>query len=106
MLLLILFLDAKCELALRPPELLVEYGASASVDCFTTTPSDHTGMGWNVSQGALDMKQDVQLVTWKVDSLMHWEIHPTCFLNTLAGQCQMKLPVTVYSKVFLIPLYS
>lgn len=96
--LLILFLDAKCELVLRPPELLVEYGSSASVDCFTKTPSDHTGMGWNLSQGAVEMMEDVQLVTWKMDRLIHWDIQPICFLNTLAGQCQIKLPVTVYSK--------
>lgn len=105
--LLILFLDVSCKLVLKPPELLVKYGASASVDCSTATPSNHTGMGWEASQGAVGMMEDVQLITWKVDNLVHWEIQPVCFVNTLAGQCQIKLPVTVYSKkVFLTSLYS
>lgn len=94
--LLILFLDASCKLVLRPPELMVEYGASASVDC--STPSIHTGIRWEAPQGEVEMVKDVQLITWKVDSLVHWDIQPVCFLNTVAGQCHMKLPVTVYSK--------
>ncbi|XP_053531498.1 hemicentin-1 isoform X2 [Ictalurus punctatus] len=88
--------DVSCKLVLKPPELLVKYGASASVDCSTATPSNHTGMGWEASQGAVGMMEDVQLITWKVDNLVHWEIQPVCFVNTLAGQCQIKLPVTVY----------
>ncbi|XP_026785439.3 hemicentin-1 isoform X3 [Pangasianodon hypophthalmus] len=87
---------ASCELVIKPSKLLVEYGASASVDCSTTTPSNHMGMGWEASQGAVQTRKDVQLISWKVDSLVHWDIQPICFLNTLAGRCQMKLPVTVY----------
>ncbi|XP_053348783.1 hemicentin-1-like isoform X1 [Clarias gariepinus] len=86
--------DASCKLVLRPPELMVEYGASASVDC--STPSIHTGIRWEAPQGKVEMVKDVQLITWKVDSLVHWDIQPVCFLNTVAGQCHMKLPVTVY----------
>ncbi|XP_060798578.1 hemicentin-1-like isoform X2 [Neoarius graeffei] len=90
--------DATCELVLKPSELLVEYGASASVDCYyTKAPSTHTRMGWKASQGAVDMIENVQLITWKVDSLVHWDIQPICYLNTLAGHCQTKLPVTVYN---------
>lgn len=92
---------------LRPPELQVEYGASVSVDCSTKAPSNHTGMGWKASQGAVDMMKDVQLISWKVDRLVHWDIQPICFINTLAGPCQIKLPVTVYSKkVFLTSGYK
>ncbi|XP_060753224.1 hemicentin-2-like [Tachysurus vachellii] len=88
--------DARCELVLSPPELLVEYGASASVDCSTATPSTHFSMGWKVPQGVVHVMKDVQLITWKVETLMHWDIQPICFLNPLSTQCFVKLPVTVY----------
>ncbi|TSO47182.1 Intercellular adhesion molecule 1 [Bagarius yarrelli] len=81
---------------LRPSELLLEYGASVSVDCFTTTPVRHLGMGWMASQGAVEKMKDVQLITWKVDRLVHWDIQPICYLNLLVGECHVELPVTVY----------
>ncbi|GAA6084070.1 hemicentin-1, partial [Tachysurus ichikawai] len=87
---------ARCELVLSPPELLVEYGASASVDCSTATPNTVFGMGWKVPQGAVHVMKDVQIITWKVETLMHWDIQPICFLNPLSTQCSVKLPVTVY----------
>ncbi|XP_058233513.1 hemicentin-1-like isoform X2 [Hemibagrus wyckioides] len=88
--------DTRCELVLRPPEVLVEYGASASVDCSTQTTRTDFRMGWKVPHGAVHMVENVQLITWKVDSLVDWDIQPVCFLNSVASHCSMLLPVTVY----------
>ncbi|KAL7883642.1 hypothetical protein SRHO_G00013000 [Serrasalmus rhombeus] len=42
-------------LNLQPPKVVVEYGAAASVNCSTTI--DLMGMGWEASQGPVDIMQ-------------------------------------------------
>uniref|UniRef100_A0AAR2K8A6 Ig-like domain-containing protein n=1 Tax=Pygocentrus nattereri TaxID=42514 RepID=A0AAR2K8A6_PYGNA len=87
--------QAPCILTLQPPKVVVKYGDKASANCSTTT--DHIGMGWEASQGPVDMKDDVQLITWSVDSLVEWGIKPFCFMNPNPDkQCKVHLNVTIY----------
>ncbi|XP_076866056.1 hemicentin-1-like isoform X2 [Brachyhypopomus gauderio] len=87
---------AKCPVVLTPPVVLVEYGAAVSVDCSTSLA--HRGMGWEASQGRVDTRDDVQLITWSVPSLVQWDIKPLCYvnLNKTGLQCQRSLTVHIY----------
>ncbi|XP_053084658.1 uncharacterized protein LOC128317287 [Pangasianodon hypophthalmus] len=84
-----------CPIKLQPVKLAVEFGASASANCSTTI--NHHGMGWEASEGAVDMVDDVQFITWRVESLTHWDIEPICYINT-NKQCELTLQVTVYKR--------
>ncbi|KAB5530702.1 hypothetical protein PHYPO_G00132430 [Pangasianodon hypophthalmus] len=87
--------EGDCHIELQPVKLAVEFGASASANCSTTT--NHHGMGWEASEGAVDMVDDVQFITWRVESLTHWDIEPLCYINT-NEQCELTLQVTVYKR--------
>ncbi|XP_062842366.1 intercellular adhesion molecule 5 [Trichomycterus rosablanca] len=86
-------MKGRCPLELRPPEVVVEYGSSFSADCFTTSGE---GIGWTVSQGAVEIMDSVQSVTWTVKSLVQWDIKPFCFTSVMERLCSLSLPVTVY----------
>ncbi|XP_053084659.1 uncharacterized protein LOC128317288 [Pangasianodon hypophthalmus] len=88
-------LAGDCPIKLQPVKLAVEFGASASANCSTTI--NHHGMGWEASEGAVDMVDDVQFITWRVESLTHWDIEPICYINT-NKQCELTLQVTVYKR--------
>ncbi|KAG7460304.1 hypothetical protein MATL_G00220140 [Megalops atlanticus] len=61
---------------------------------------DHLGIGWEASEGSVDMVQDVQFVTWRVENLTDWHIEPKCYVNFMNGtefkQCEEALQVTLY----------
>ncbi|XP_072530511.1 hemicentin-1 [Salminus brasiliensis] len=86
--------EYRCPITLQPAEVVVEHGASASANCSTSIT--HYGMGWEASQGPVDMQPDVQLITWSVEKLEEWGITPFCFINVDSGQCKVDLKVTVY----------
>ncbi|KAM9494026.1 cell adhesion molecule 4-like [Clarias gariepinus] len=84
-------------LVLSPPRLVVEYGAKATANCSTNIT--HEGMGWEASQGPVDMNENVQLITWTVERLTHWDIKPYCFINSAThGQQKKELPVVIYKR--------
>ncbi|XP_049332013.1 intercellular adhesion molecule 5 isoform X1 [Astyanax mexicanus] len=84
-----------CPITLHPAEVVVEHGASASANC--STSMRQKGMGWEASQGQVDMMENVQFVTWSVKSIEEWDIAPFCYMTLYeADQCQVSLPVTVY----------
>ncbi|KAF4077777.1 hypothetical protein AMELA_G00211850 [Ameiurus melas] len=88
-------LKAVGDLLLEPSSLVVEYGAQASANC--STNSSHKGMGWEASQGGVDMVTNVTLLTWTVPSLTHWDIKPMCYMNLASEKQILKfLPVTIY----------
>ncbi|XP_026785194.1 Fc receptor-like protein 5 isoform X1 [Pangasianodon hypophthalmus] len=82
-------------LVLEPSRLVVEYGAKASANCSTSI--SHNGMGWEASQGPVDMVENARLLTWTVPTLTHWDIQPICYINLQnESQTEKNLPVTVY----------
>ncbi|XP_060799153.1 cell adhesion molecule 4-like [Neoarius graeffei] len=84
-------------LVLEPSRLVVEYGAKASANC--STDVSHDGMGWEASQGPVDMKKDVQFLTWKVQNLTHWDITPMCYMNLKDGsQVDEELNLVIYKR--------
>ncbi|KAG9278985.1 intercellular adhesion molecule 5 isoform X1 [Astyanax mexicanus] len=93
-LMLVGLVKGDCPITLHPAEVVVEHGASASANCSTSMP--HKGMGWEASQGLVDMRENVQFITWSVKSIEEWDIAPFCYIIQEADQCQVSLPVTVY----------
>ncbi|XP_035253453.1 hemicentin-1-like isoform X2 [Anguilla anguilla] len=90
--------SSECPLMIQPPTVVVRYGDPVSVNC--TVPGDHEGIGWEASEGSVDMKSNVQFVTWSLETLTDWEISPKCFGNFLINgepdQCAKELNITVY----------
>lgn len=56
-------------------------------------------MGWEASEGGVDMRSDVNDIDWTVENLTKWDIEPICFINAMhEGQQVKKLNITVYSE--------
>ncbi|KAJ8251341.1 hypothetical protein GJAV_G00220300 [Gymnothorax javanicus] len=92
--------NGRCPIKLEPSTVLVRYGDPVSVNC-TVSEEDHNGIGWEASEGSVDLVQDVENVIWKLDNLTDWNIEPRCFGNFPAetgppSQCVEKLNITVY----------
>lgn len=87
-----------CPIIIQPPKLVVEFGDSATANCFTTI--NNHGMGWEAVQGGIDMVEGVQFLPWRVESLTLWDIEPMCYINA-ETQHVRRLQVTVYSKSYL-----
>ncbi|KAL7826835.1 hypothetical protein AOLI_G00320440 [Acnodon oligacanthus] len=84
-----------CILTLQPPKVVVAYGTKASANCSTSV--NHMGIGWEASQGAVDMQTVVKLIPWSVDRLVEWGIKPFCFINSSPEkQCKLHLNVIMY----------
>ncbi|KAI5620888.1 intercellular adhesion molecule 5 precursor [Silurus asotus] len=98
-----LTITVHCEnpIKIQPDKLVVEFGALASANCYINTT--HHGMGWEASQGGIESVDNVQSLTWKVESLTHWDIKPICYVNT-DKQWQLKLQVTVYKRPDLVSI--
>ncbi|KAF5908824.1 hemicentin-1-like isoform X1, partial [Clarias magur] len=81
------------DLQIEPQSIVVLFGSPASANC--STNAEHHGMGWESSQGPVDMTENAQFLTWTVDSLTHWDIKPICYINIVA-QIMRPLNITVY----------
>ncbi|XP_030645591.1 vascular cell adhesion protein 1-like [Chanos chanos] len=81
-------------LELSPPKVVVRYGDPVTVNCSTSI--EHIGMGWEATVGAVDMRDDVNVITWTVPALTDWVTEPICFINTDDGQDNKTLSVIVY----------
>ncbi|KAJ8369813.1 hypothetical protein SKAU_G00098410 [Synaphobranchus kaupii] len=89
----------ECSLEIQPSTVVVRHADPVSVNC--TVSGDHVGIGWEASEGSVDMVTDVQFVTWSLETVTDWEIAPRCFGNfpTEAGppsQCEKKIIITLY----------
>ncbi|KAI5607012.1 intercellular adhesion molecule 5 precursor [Silurus asotus] len=80
-------------LQLDPPSIVVRFGDPASVKC--STNFTHQGIGWEASQGGVDMITDVQSINWTVGNISHWDLKPFCFIH-VNGQCVTELNITIY----------
>ncbi|KAI5620891.1 intercellular adhesion molecule 5 precursor [Silurus asotus] len=96
-----LIVEGENPIKIQPDELVVEFGALASANCSINTT--HHGMGWEASQGGIESVDNVQSLTWKVESLTHWDIKPICYVNT-DKQWQLELQVTVYKRPDLVSI--
>ncbi|KAJ8369811.1 hypothetical protein SKAU_G00098390 [Synaphobranchus kaupii] len=87
-----------CLLLIQPTTVVVRRGDPVSVNC--TVSGDHVGIGWEASEGSVDMVTDVQFITWSLDKLTEWNIRPRCFGNFLNGtqpfQCEEVLRLIQY----------
>ncbi|KAI1884283.1 hypothetical protein AGOR_G00224840 [Albula goreensis] len=87
-----------CPLHLTTSTVVVRYGDPVSVNC--TVSEDHTGIGWEASEGSGPLTNNVQFVTWSLKHLTIWDIKPQCYVNFLKNgkhnQCEQELEVIVY----------
>ncbi|KAF7690985.1 intercellular adhesion molecule 5 isoform X2 [Silurus meridionalis] len=98
-----LIVEGDNPIKIQPDKLVVEFGALASANC--SINSTHLGMGWEASQGVVDMVDNVQSLTWMVESLTHWDIKPFCYVITDPDkQWQLELQVTVYKHPDLVSI--
>lgn len=79
-----------------PPELVVEFGKSASINC-STTVKHFAKLSWETPVGI--PIEGSHSVTWVVKQLQDWSPGPSCFI-TLDNNEQHFLtpPITVYSE--------
>ncbi|KAJ0033119.1 hypothetical protein NQD34_000226 [Periophthalmus magnuspinnatus] len=84
--------SSQCSLRVEPPELVVRFGDPVSVNCST---SQFTLLGWVDVPTVTTEVQHASLL-WTEESLGTWSVEPVCYAITEVGQCQMKVPVTVY----------
>ncbi|MEQ2275442.1 hypothetical protein XENORESO_003412 [Xenotaenia resolanae] len=87
--------DASCAIDLIPPRVVVKYGDSVSVNC-SSSASDFEGIGWEASQGDTGL-QETRHVMWTVERLIHWDIKPLCFFNSVHEQCSTRLGLVIYT---------
>ncbi|KAI1884281.1 hypothetical protein AGOR_G00224820 [Albula goreensis] len=87
-----------CPIQLEPETVVVRYGDPASANC--TVSEDPMGIGWEASEGSVDMTRGVKFIPWSLEHLTDWEIQPKCFVNfmnnTIPDQCEKELKVIVY----------
>ncbi|XP_062866602.1 cell adhesion molecule 4-like [Trichomycterus rosablanca] len=91
---LVLLTAADDSLVIEPSRLVVEHGSRASANC--SSKRRPTGIGWEASEGQVDMTTGVQFLTWTVEKLTQWDIKPLCYANFETEQETVPLPVTVY----------
>ncbi|KAA0705374.1 hypothetical protein E1301_Tti009761 [Triplophysa tibetana] len=82
----------ECLIFFEPPEVLVKYGESVSVKCFTDKPNQ--GLRWEVFNTEINMTEDMS--SWTVEEMTHWEIQPSCVVISNETQCSQDLPITIY----------
>ncbi|XP_078140645.1 hemicentin-1 [Centroberyx gerrardi] len=88
--------SASCPIELSTPSVVVRYGGSVSVNC-STSATEHDGMGWESTDGATGLRENVKFLMWTVSALKDWTAAPKCFFNPSVGeQCLKKLSVTIY----------
>ncbi|KAI1884294.1 hypothetical protein AGOR_G00224950 [Albula goreensis] len=86
---------AECPLVIQPDTVVVRFGDPASANCIVS--EDHMGIGWEASEGSVDMEQDVQFIPWSLEHLTDWEIQPKCYGNfMISPHCEKELKVIVY----------
>ncbi|KAK0135005.1 Vascular cell adhesion protein 1 [Merluccius polli] len=88
-----------CPLELDPPNVVVQYGDSVSVNCIATSPVKN--MGFESQQQAISFATNMSSLTWSVKNLTNWEIRANCYANlfdksVLDGQCQIDTLITIY----------
>ncbi|KAG5832817.1 hypothetical protein ANANG_G00295180, partial [Anguilla anguilla] len=64
---------------IHPVSVVVRHGSPAVVNC--TVSGKHDGIGWEASEGAVDMVTGVQFVTWNPARITEWKIGPKCYGN-------------------------
>lgn len=92
-------LAGACPFTVQPDKLVVAFNDLATANC--STNSKHDGLGWEASQGAVDLKEGVRSITWSVKHIAHWDIQPICYMNIDTEQCELKLSVIIYSESYL-----
>ncbi|KAI5091554.1 intercellular adhesion molecule 5-like [Silurus meridionalis] len=83
-------------MVITPSKLVVKYGDAASATC-STTEQKHGGMGWEASEGGVDIVEGVQQVTWAVPNITHWDLKPICYMiSENVEQLVKELNIVIY----------
>ncbi|XP_072532633.1 vascular cell adhesion protein 1-like [Salminus brasiliensis] len=92
-----LLLTVAADPVIKPPKVVVEYGASASAECLTNLT--HLGMGWEAPLDPVDMTFDVSTLNWTAETVTEWNISPFCYINVNAVDQRKKNLIVVVYKV-------
>uniref|UniRef100_A0A3Q1J7F0 Ig-like domain-containing protein n=1 Tax=Anabas testudineus TaxID=64144 RepID=A0A3Q1J7F0_ANATE len=83
-----------CTPTLIPPELVVRFGESASINCTSSHP-DFDIMGWEAPYGGSRYVKS-SIVIWEVERLEVWKPDPFCYVTLEKEQCTVHPNITVY----------
>uniref|UniRef100_A0A671QIN9 Ig-like domain-containing protein n=1 Tax=Sinocyclocheilus anshuiensis TaxID=1608454 RepID=A0A671QIN9_9TELE len=86
-----------CPILFSPLDVVVEYGASFSVNCFVNSITHQFGLSW---EGFDDTMEDSEEISRIVDKVTDWEMNVTCYMYSNETQCSQDLPITIYSEFF------
>uniref|UniRef100_A0A668A6R4 Ig-like domain-containing protein n=1 Tax=Myripristis murdjan TaxID=586833 RepID=A0A668A6R4_9TELE len=78
------------------------FGDPATANC-SGPQMTHSGLGWEVQQGAPDLTGGEFLV-WRVDNLTVWSLKPMCYALVERGDCVTGLNLTVYKPPDLVSI--
>ncbi|XP_029906348.1 intercellular adhesion molecule 1-like isoform X2 [Myripristis murdjan] len=92
----------RCPLIITPSTLVVRFGDPATANC-SGPQMTHSGLGWEVQQGAPDLTGGEFLV-WRVDNLTVWSLKPMCYALVERGDCVTGLNLTVYKPPDLVSI--
>ncbi len=91
------FADFVCPILFNPADVVVEYGASFSVNCSSISFTHQFGLSW---EGFEDTMENTEEIFKRVDKMTDWEMNLTCYMYSNETQCSQDLPVTIYSEFF------
>uniref|UniRef100_A0A8C2IDI5 Ig-like domain-containing protein n=1 Tax=Cyprinus carpio TaxID=7962 RepID=A0A8C2IDI5_CYPCA len=81
-----------CPILLSPLDVVVEYGASFSVNC-SYSATHQFGLSWD---GFDDTVEESEEIFRFVDKVTDWETNLTCYMSSNETQCSQDLPITIY----------
>ncbi|KAL1278586.1 hypothetical protein QQF64_025259 [Cirrhinus molitorella] len=82
-----------CPIMFDPPDVVVEFGASFSVNCSSTNVTHQFGLSW---EGPDDTMENTEEIIRSVDKVTDWEMNKTCFMYSNETKCSQDLPITIY----------
>ncbi len=86
-----------CPITFNPLDVVVEYGASFSVNCSSRSTTHQFGLSWN---GFSDTMEDSKGISIIVPKVTDWEMIITCYMHSNGTMCSQDLPITIYSEFF------
>ncbi|XP_043091487.1 intercellular adhesion molecule 5 [Puntigrus tetrazona] len=80
-----------CEILFSPFDVVVEYGASFSVNCSSSNTTHQTGFRWGFDDTVVN-SEGISATMVVTD----WEMNLTCYMNSTEMECSQDLPITIY----------
>ncbi len=86
-----------CPITFSPLDVVVEYGASFSVNCSSRSTTHQFGLSWNGFYGTREDSKEIFRIE---DKVTDWEMNIKCYMHSNGTMCSQDLPITIYSEFF------